>query len=509
MAKSAKTNRPHVVVAGPGAGKTHNMVNEIAGCIPLLQHGRFLAAITYTNAAAQVIRTRLHRVCQPSHSIFVGTIHGFLNRFILGPFAAVLDRIPEDPVFMAVDSDILDRRSGKRLTGRNRSIVRSKIYAAMVKKGVVPYDQMSSIAATLVEQSNVRRLVGHRLQFLFVDEFQDVDTTQHRVFDGLRKEGRTQIYVVGDPEQYISSFTYRVRSTKAPEFTNIPFFRFADNAQCSQLEQNHRSCTEIVTFTNHFHSKLTQESRRGDRGCQRVVFVSENDLARIVERFRQITDNWHRGNNPITRLYLGFANSTFDECRERFGLVPVSNSGAAQNSLLAEALEVVARLLRMSQRKARKTFSLDILEWRKIGLGVLKEMRAGTIRDQARLAAFLRKAIPEVDIDEDRTDGDAEMQLLLDAVLHNTERTDTERVASIHKAKGLEADGVLVVAKTATEIRKWCETDPEARKADKNDSCRVGFVAFSRARESLVLACLKELDQETKEHLLSLGIAFD
>lgn len=42
-----------LVIAGPGAGKTTNMVVEIINCLPYLAPSRFMAVITYTNAATE------------------------------------------------------------------------------------------------------------------------------------------------------------------------------------------------------------------------------------------------------------------------------------------------------------------------------------------------------------------------------------------------------------------------------------------------------------------------
>lgn len=499
--------KPTVVVAGPGAGKTHNMVNEIATCIPNLSPNRFLVAITYTNAAADMIRTRLHRRVRPTRNVYIGTIHSFLNRFILSPFAVVLEQFPEDHIFVSADVSIPNKtQSGRKLTPQQVSIAKAAKLSALLKRGIVPYEKMSSVAATLLEMKEIRRLVGHRLQYLFVDEFQDVDTTQLRVFESLRKEKRTRIYVVGDPEQYISSFTYRVRGIKAPEYGKIPYFRFANQSDCQKLDMNRRSCDEVVEFTNQFHGQLAQRGQQGTRGVQRVVFIVEQEVNSIIERFRSLTDDWHSESTPVSRLYLSHFNSTLDAGRQRFGLVPVSNNGASHTSLLQESMEVIAKSLGMSQRRASTTFDLDYLTWRKVALRLLKAIRAGVVGTSGDLETFLKNQFPTAEFGEG-VDLDHELIVLVDGVLHGTERTHRERISSIHKAKGLEADSVLVVAKNQTELRKWCERDSSVRAADKEDICRLGFVAFSRAKESLVLACLKEIDDDMKILLESLGVS--
>lgn len=81
-----------------------------------------------------------------------------------------------------------------------------------------------------------------------------------------------------------------------------------------------------------------------------------------------------------------------------------------------------------------------------------------------------------------------------------------ERFSTIHKAKGLEADAVLVVAKTNNDITKWLVRDRDERMADKQDKCRLGYVAFSRARECLAIGCLQELSAENETALKGLGV---
>ena len=82
----------------------------------------------------------------------------------------------------------------------------------------------------------------------------------------------------------------------------------------------------------------------------------------------------------------------------------------------------------------------------------------------------------------------------------------TELCASIRKAKGLQADAVLVVAKDVADLKKWLQTDRLVRVADKQDKCRLGYVAFTRPKEMLCIGCVKEIDAELIQMLQTLGI---
>ena len=82
--------------------------------------------------------------------------------------------------------------------------------------------------------------------------------------------------------------------------------------------------------------------------------------------------------------------------------------------------------------------------------------------------------------------------------MHHDADADLKQYTTIHKSKGLEATAVLVICETKNKLAKWLEGDGEARFNDKNDECRLGFVAFSRAREVLCIACLEELPEDSE-----------
>lgn len=74
------------VLAGPGAGKTHWLVNHIREVLHTserLDKSRKIACITYTNTAVEIIRDRLGT---SSNQVEVSTIHSFLYRHVIKPY---------------------------------------------------------------------------------------------------------------------------------------------------------------------------------------------------------------------------------------------------------------------------------------------------------------------------------------------------------------------------------------------------------------------------------------
>lgn len=81
-------NKPILVIAGPGAGKTFGMVNEIIHSLKKLSPAKYMVVITYTNSATNNIKERLAKRIQIPPNLFIGTMHSFLNKFIVIPFSS-------------------------------------------------------------------------------------------------------------------------------------------------------------------------------------------------------------------------------------------------------------------------------------------------------------------------------------------------------------------------------------------------------------------------------------
>lgn len=76
-----------VTLAGPGAGKTTDLIQQIVKVIPNVSVNREIAVITYTNASANDLREKLMEKMSIPKNLFVGTIHSFLFKYYIQPFA--------------------------------------------------------------------------------------------------------------------------------------------------------------------------------------------------------------------------------------------------------------------------------------------------------------------------------------------------------------------------------------------------------------------------------------
>jgi ATP-dependent DNA helicase UvrD/PcrA len=498
--------KPTLVIAGPGAGKTRDMVERMLEKLPALHPSRYMAAITFTNAAANNIRNRLNSLARPTANVFTGTIHSFLNRFIIAPFARPMKSLPNDRIFAAVEVDDPPKILGTRqLSVGDARARRNQILKALQLKGVVPFECMVQLSRNLLGNPTILSRVSNRLQFLFIDEFQDVDIGQLEIFEKLRRKGETQVFAVGDPEQFISSFTYR--GTRCPPFGNIPFFRFRNVAESSSMVLNHRSCSEIVSFTNSFREEPTQHSAVGPRNEPRVLFIGQTDLTSIIYEFRHRSEGIPQSKDGIERLYLGYKNSTFDDVRQEFGIRHLSNGSRRQSTLLQDALELLMLCRGSPLNRTLKELRITDHDLRKWGLTLIRSLRENPSQS---VESFKEQWLPKLDIPPDTKHLEKATSESFDhlkaAIGASRQDSCKDWSSSIHRAKGLEAKAVLVVASGLDELKKWCMTDSEKRGCDKRDTCRIGYVAFSRAAELLCIACSQPLDSAAEALLRALGV---
>lgn len=108
------------IVAGPGAGKTHWLINHINNVLQTskrLMRTRKIACITYTNIGVDTILNRLGR---SANQVEVSTIHSFLYRHIVKPYAS----------FLPCDFEL----NVEKLDGHDDTIVNFKIVLEWLEK---------------------------------------------------------------------------------------------------------------------------------------------------------------------------------------------------------------------------------------------------------------------------------------------------------------------------------------------------------------------------------------
>ena len=190
---------PLLIVAGPGTGKTRTLTHRLAYlCAEMHVYPERCLAITFTRRAADELRHRLGSLLGPvAKEVTVATFH-----------ALALSLLREQDPGLEVSDDTLDT--------------------------LVP-----QLVGLLRAQPSLVDKLRARWQWVFVDEYQDVDEHQYDLLRLLVPE-EGNICAIGDPDQAIYSF----RGADVHFFLRFPH-DFVD-ARVVRLTRNYRSSAPII-----------------------------------------------------------------------------------------------------------------------------------------------------------------------------------------------------------------------------------------------------------------------
>lgn len=270
------------IVAGAGSGKTsvlmariEYLINEI-GIWP-----NRIMAITFTNKAAQEMRDRLSaQIGQDEASrVRISTIHSLCVRILREDAEAaglpknftIMDTEDQKtllkPIFkeLAVNMDeisypraigyISDHKMGqvsvqnaKLMAHSPRTEKLAEIYEQYELRRqdmkALDFDDLLLETEKLLKSSEeTRNKWQNRIDYLHVDEFQDIDPVQYEIIKSLKRPDAI-LCVVGDPDQTI--YTWRGASV------NIILHFDKDFTPCHTviLDQNYRSTQNILSASN-------------------------------------------------------------------------------------------------------------------------------------------------------------------------------------------------------------------------------------------------------------------
>jgi DNA helicase-2/ATP-dependent DNA helicase PcrA len=273
------TEGPLLILAGAGTGKTRaitfRMANLIANGVP----SEAILAVTFTNKAAQEMRTRvsdlLLRAGVPPSSPWLSTFHSLCARLLRREAAAA--GLPRD--FVIYDDDdqlaavklvmatlkieddaltpriVLSRISHAKNHGKSPENIRAEAmdkngrhvadifvgYEKQLKQsGTLDFDDLLLRTVKLLRESPaVREKWQARFQYILVDEYQDTNRVQYEMLR-LLTGPKHNLCVVGDEDQSI----YRWRGADVSIL--LSFSRDFPNAKVIKLERNYRSTQQIL-----------------------------------------------------------------------------------------------------------------------------------------------------------------------------------------------------------------------------------------------------------------------
>lgn len=282
------------VIAGAGSGKTRALsrrfaylVNEI-GILP----GNILC-VTFTNKSANEMRQRIHLLTGDNDTGYINTFHGFCVSILQEDSYAV--QYPKS--FLVLDHADIDAMlkiiyEERGLTLRNMTFSKARDMIEMRKLTKEPlyyldliqmsleelqekykasvetndiifygylyqqkkcfgldYDDLIIFTLYIFEQNKeIREKWQKRLEYIMIDEFQDIDKLQYRLMEVLCGYHKN-LFIVGDPDQTI--YTWRGADVKFL----LDFDKHFPGVKTIMMMENYRSTPEILSVANSLIAK--------------------------------------------------------------------------------------------------------------------------------------------------------------------------------------------------------------------------------------------------------------
>ena len=284
------------VIAGAGSGKTRALSRRFAylveelGILP----GNILC-VTFTNKSANEMRQRIHQLTGDNDTGYINTFHGFCVSILQEDSHAV--QYPKS--FLVLDNSDIDamlqliyEERGLTLRDMTFSAARDMIeiqklfkrpdyYQDMITLSLdtlkEKYDQAESPTDIIFygylyqekkcfgldyndlikfslyifqEHPDIRLKWQQRLEYIMIDEFQDIDALQYQLMEVLCGYHKN-LFIVGDPDQTI--YTWRGADVKYL----LDFDRHFPGTKTVMMTENYRSTPEILAAANSLIEKNT------------------------------------------------------------------------------------------------------------------------------------------------------------------------------------------------------------------------------------------------------------
>ena len=318
---------PMLVLAGPGSGKTRVVTQRVAYLIDQGVDPRNMLALTFTNKAAQEMRSRVERLVGPNN-VWMGTFHGFCVR-LLRRYARLVG-LPENFSIYDVDDSHaalknaiqasrfeLTHTSLSTLSNRisyykNRlvtpEILESEALSSeehsvgqvypyyqreLLQNGAVDFDDILMHTAVLLRSNpELRREWDEQLRYVMVDEYQDTNLAQYVIVRQLCVD-QPNLAATGDPDQSI--YGWRGASTKNVTHLERDF----SDLRVVRLEQNYRSTPEILSAADYLiqhneyrKSKKLVPLRNGGQTIRLVIYpTARNEAEEIADQIVALSDH--------------------------------------------------------------------------------------------------------------------------------------------------------------------------------------------------------------------------
>ena len=324
------------VMAGAGSGKTRALahrfaylVNEV-GILPAN-----ILCVTFTNKAANQMRRRIRSLTGDNDTGFISTFHGFCvavlqedGYFVQYPKSfLVLDNSDIDSMLkiiyeergltlrdmtfsnaremieiekcknrpqyyldvIAMDTDALKKKYDEAVSAKD-VIFYGYLYQQKKCFGLDYNDLIKFTLYIFSKSDEIRLKWQQRLEYIMIDEFQDIDGLQYELMQALCAYHKN-LFIVGDPDQTI--YSWRGANVKHI----LDFDKNFPKVKTIMMMKNYRSTPEIIAAANSLIDKNTVRMKKqliptlpkGERVVYSHAKTTKEEANSIAERIKKLS----------------------------------------------------------------------------------------------------------------------------------------------------------------------------------------------------------------------------
>jgi len=528
-----------IVSASPGTGKTKTLVARAQKKLESMPKHKSLALITYTNAGADEISSRIN---VNEKDIFIGTIHRFCLEFILRPFSWIykwdkprivtFDELNE---FIEINSDVDLGDSPLDELGKLKRLLDGELDKSVEWGNVesleyiaeLYFDFLSSKKATdfneilyksykiVSENRFVSDSLANKFYEISVDEFQDTNIFQYEILKAINQSPTCTFFMVGDEKQKIYKFAGAIDN--AFENASNDF-----NAIIENLDVTYRSTTNVINaYSSLFQNHINLENESKYKNEDYKIIISEiangdlntyieNTITQLIEKCNAslseiaiLTTSWRDAffiSRSLRQKYhvvgLGalphrsMTSSTFAliRCLSKFTFAPTIRNlrvirrnvefHALENNILLTEKELTYSVNSLITKFKELNFERTLLE----GLELLKSVFEEVFRIDN---SDIQEIVNSISTEEAKA-------WTLKKYFKTVSGIDGITVNTIHQAKGLEYDIVIINGVSENRIpwqRRIGNTWDYEPLTDENleNGRTLLYVGVSRAKAMLIL----------------------
>lgn len=393
----------------------------------------------------------------------------------------------------------------------------------IINKGYIDQQDVIYLSYIVLKKyEHIRNALSSSFKYILVDEYQDVTFYQEQLFSLVE---HSSFFCVGDTNQSIYSFTGAKPGIFQAKWNNESYKNYT-------LTNNFRSTQYIVQFANHKTNIEQKGAGKNATRKQKVIFLKDiKEASEAIQLFQSICTDIECEEQQKPFMILSRRNEYVKNIagllkEQKVEVSPFLKKLAKehyrrfqilQNFILAISYkrrnEFDRAVERMSEAFSYLFFNehpnyIALTEigyskfmWKKLQIFTLQFLDNLVLTETsvAELFIALKKFLMEESKklygksigkklhmlsydwkNQVKTSKSTMLSHLIEQLeLQGNFSENEDSVINIHDAKGQEAECVLVMADSESQLMEWLQKNEELEEA------RVGYVAFSRARKLL------------------------